>query len=56
MLGIPQLLVEGLQVLPLHNWLSQSSPWDVVVMCSRTGVWWDVDFKSLLSVLSYENF
>jgi hypothetical protein len=51
MLGIPHLHVEGLQVLSLSDFLSQSSPWGAAVMCSRTGPLLGVDLNTYHSQL-----
>ena len=57
MLGMPDLHVEGLQRLPLHDWLSQNPPWGVVVMYSRTGTWLGGKWSNYLSqIWEYEDF
>jgi hypothetical protein len=41
--------MEGLQVL--CDWLSQSSQWGTLVMCSKTGTWLGVDLSAYYSQL-----
>lgn len=49
MLGMALLHVEGLWVLRLCDWLSQSSSWYVMVMCFRTRTCSEVDLNAYCS-------